>query len=87
MNIFDQHLGRVTGFRAPEWMSAANCASTDPELFYPERGGSTREAKAICRSCPVVADCLSYAMEHQERFGVWGALSERERRRLGRSAA
>jgi WhiB family transcriptional regulator, redox-sensing transcriptional regulator len=68
----------------PEWQERALCAQTDPEAFYPERGGSTREAKRICSGCHVRAECLQYALDHDERFGVWGGLSERERRRLRR---
>ena len=53
---------------------------TDPESFFPEKGGSTREAKRVCMSCEVQAECLEYALRHDERFGIWGALSARERR-------
>lgn len=69
------------------WRDDALCAETDPESFFPEKGGSTREAKRICGSCPVRAECLEYALTHGERFGIWGGLSERERRRLDRNAA
>lgn len=71
--------------QAPEdltWQDDALCAETDPEAFFPEKGGSTREAKRVCRSCTVRAECLEYALEHGERFGIFGGLSERERRRL-----
>jgi WhiB family redox-sensing transcriptional regulator len=68
------------------WQDRALCAQTDPEAFFPEKGGSTREAKRVCRSCEVRAECLEYALEHDERFGIWGGLSERERRRLKREA-
>lgn len=68
------------------WQDRALCAQTDPEAFFPEKGGSTREAKRVCRSCEVRAECLEYALEHDERFGIWGGLSERERRRLKRQA-
>jgi WhiB family transcriptional regulator, redox-sensing transcriptional regulator len=66
------------------WQDRALCAQTDPEAFFPEKGGSTREAKKVCRGCEVRADCLEYALDHDERFGIWGGLSERERRRLKR---
>jgi WhiB family redox-sensing transcriptional regulator len=69
------------------WQERALCAQTDPEAFFPEKGGSTREAKKICLSCEVRVECLEYALEHDERFGIWGGLSERERRRLRRRAA
>ena len=67
-----------------EWQERALCAQTDPEAFFPEKGGSTREAKRICQGCEVRDACLDYALAHDERFGIWGGLSERERRRLKR---
>lgn len=84
----------VSGFRAPApdlafaashelaWQDQALCMQTDPEEFFPERGGATRAAKQVCRSCEVRAQCLEYALENDERFGVWGGLSERQRRRV-----
>jgi WhiB family redox-sensing transcriptional regulator len=69
----------------PDWQERALCAQTDPEAFFPEKGGSTREAKRICAGCEVRAECLEYALAHDERFGIWGGLSERERRRLRRA--
>ena len=67
-----------------EWQEKALCAEVDPEIFYPEKGGSTREAKMVCRSCEVRVECLQYALNRDERFGVFGGMSERERRRLKR---
>jgi WhiB family redox-sensing transcriptional regulator len=67
-----------------QWQERALCAQTDPEAFFPEKGGSTREAKRICTGCEVRDACLDYALAHDERFGIWGGLSERERRRLKR---
>jgi WhiB family transcriptional regulator, redox-sensing transcriptional regulator len=67
-----------------QWQERALCAQTDPEAFFPEKGGSTREAKRICQGCEVKDMCLDYALAHDERFGIWGGLSERERRRLKR---
>ena len=69
----------------PDWQENALCAQTDPEAFFPEKGGSTREAKRICSGCEVRAECLEYALANDERFGIWGGLSERERRRLRRA--
>jgi WhiB family redox-sensing transcriptional regulator len=66
------------------WQEKALCAQTDPEAFFPEKGGSTREAKRICQGCEVRDACLDYALANDERFGIWGGLSERERRRLKR---
>jgi len=68
------------------WQGDALCAQTDPEAFFPEKGGSTREAKKICTSCEVRSECLEYALKNDERFGIWGGLSERERRKLRRRA-
>ena len=67
------------------WRLDGLCAETDPEAFFPEKGGSTREAKRICSGCEVRAECLEYALANDERFGIWGGLSERERRRLRRA--
>jgi WhiB family transcriptional regulator, redox-sensing transcriptional regulator len=69
------------------WQEQANCLGVDPDLFFPERGASTREAKSVCRGCEVRAECLEYALAHGEKFGIWGGLSERERRRVRRERA
>jgi WhiB family transcriptional regulator, redox-sensing transcriptional regulator len=69
------------------WQTRANCMGVDPDLFFPERGASTREAKEVCRGCVVREDCLEYALANGEKFGIWGGLSERERRRLRRQRA
>ncbi len=81
---FDQWFGLEA--EAQEWQVKALCAQTDPEAFFPEKGGSTRDAKKVCQSCEVRDECLDYALEKDERFGIWGGLSERERRRLRRAA-
>ncbi len=65
-----------------DWRNDALCAQTDPEAFFPEKGGSTRSAKHICTMCEARSECLHYAMANGERFGIWGGLSERERRKL-----
>ena len=64
------------------WQERALCAQTDPEAFFPEKGGSTKEAKKVCMSCDVRIECLDYALRHEERFGIWGGLSGSERERL-----
>ena len=66
------------------WQQFANCLGVDPDLFFPERGASTREAKEVCRGCVVRTDCLEYALGNSEKFGIWGGMSERERRRIRR---
>jgi WhiB family redox-sensing transcriptional regulator len=67
------------------WQSRANCMGVDPDLFFPERGSSTREAKEVCRGCVVREDCLEFAIANGEKFGIWGGMSERERRRVRRA--
>ena len=69
------------------WQNYANCLGVDPDLFFPERGASTREAKEVCRGCVVSEDCLEYALSNSEKFGIWGGMSERERRRIRRQRA
>ena len=77
--------------RVPEeerrWQERANCLRVDPELFFPERGASSREAKSVFAGCAVRLECLEYALRNHEKFGIWGGLSERERRRLRRRRA
>lgn len=68
--------------RLPEWADYAACQGRDPELFFPPPGGSASYAKAICRSCDVRRQCLSWAMEHDEMHGIWGMTTGRERRRM-----
>lgn len=77
----------LTASDAREWMLDAKCLDADPEAFFPEKGGSTREAKRICAACPVREDCLDHALLQEERFGIWGGYSERERRRMRRMAS
>ena len=75
------------GRQERSWQIQANCMGVDPDLFFPERGASTREAKEVCRGCVVREDCLEYALANGEKFGIWGGMSERERRRLRRARA
>jgi WhiB family redox-sensing transcriptional regulator len=68
------------------WWTRAACndPTVDPDVFYPEKGGKTEPAKRVCRRCPVTAECLDFALATDQRFGVFGGLSERERRKLKR---
>jgi WhiB family redox-sensing transcriptional regulator len=65
---------------APDWREVAACRGADPKIFFPERGASTEPARAVCRRCPVTIECLGYALDHGEKLGIWGGLSERQRR-------
>lgn len=70
-----------------DWKQSANCTGVDPDLFFPERGGSTTEAKTVCQGCTVRHHCLEYALTNSIKWGIWGGLSERERRRIRRQRA
>lgn len=84
LSLVPDHIDSEPEFTEDQWQERALCAQTDPEAFFPEKGGSTREAKRICQGCEVRDACLEYALAHDERFGIWGGLSERERRRIKR---
>lgn len=74
-------LARILGVEDDgDWRNRALCAQANPDDFYPDKGESTRPGKSICERCPVRAECLAYGLE--ERYGIWGGLSERERRKL-----
>lgn len=68
--------------QVPDWYDDALCSQTDPERFYPEKGGSTREARKVCGRCDVREQCLEFALDNRERFGIWGGVSERKRRKI-----
>jgi WhiB family redox-sensing transcriptional regulator len=63
----------------PPFVADALCAQTDPEIFFPEKGESSARARSICLQCPVRRECLLYAIENNERHGVWGGLPTRAR--------
>lgn len=82
----DEGLANIFGMpEETSWQERALCAQTDPEAFFPEKNMPNREAKRVCAGCEVRKECLDYALKHDERFGVWGGLSERERRLLKKS--
>lgn len=64
------------------WMRNALCVEVDTDIFFPEKGGTPEPALRVCRLCPVAAECLDYALARNERFGIWGGVTERKRRRL-----
>ena len=78
-------IGRLP--KPPAWYADALCAQIDTDGFFPDKGGTTREAKKICGMCPVEARCLQYALDNHERHGIWGGKSERERRALEKAAS
>jgi WhiB family transcriptional regulator, redox-sensing transcriptional regulator len=72
-------LGRTTlGAERPDGL----CIQFDPETFFPENGATSRAAKRICQQCAVREECLTIALKNHEQFGIWGGLTDRERRKL-----
>lgn len=72
--------------RTRPWVVEAACRGIDPReaerVFFPSRGEDVKEAKQVCSQCPVSAECLAYAVANGEIHGIWGGMSERERRKL-----
>lgn len=66
------------------WKDQAACRGADLALFFPEPGAKYLEAKVVCDRCPVKVECLDYALDNGELFGIWGGSTEKERRRLRR---
>jgi len=64
------------------WRELAACRGTDLEVFFPERGESAGPARQVCARCPVRQPCLDYAITNRITHGIWGGLTERERRAL-----
>lgn len=81
---YTSFLDRIRGEQDTTWMDDALCAQVGGDLWHPEKGESTRAAKSVCARCPVAVECLEYALVTHERFGVYGGMSEGERRRLAR---
>lgn len=67
-------------WKRPTWMADAACRGMPVNLFYPQRGDSTYEAKQVCGRCPVREDCYRFAMDTNQTIGIWGRTSERQRR-------
>ena len=67
------------------WQIDGLCAQTDPESFYPDKGKPADAARRVCRRCPVQDDCLTWALETNEQFGVWGGLTANQRREMRRA--
>ena len=83
--ILTMHIETITPAH-PAWQAQALCAQTGADFFFPEPGSSVREAKRICGMCEMRPACLEYALDNDERFGVWGGLSEKERLALRRTS-
>lgn len=87
MTIIDSGQGRAsrpTGASVgwvEDWTELAKCRQVEPDALF-VKGAAQQQAKLICRGCPVIAECLADALDHQTEFGVWGGMTERERRAL-----
>ena len=66
----------------PAWQRQGACLGAHPDLFFPEKGQSTKPAKKICKNCQVKEECLQFALDRGERFGIWGGMSEKKRRKF-----
>lgn len=69
-----------------DWQKHGSCRGVDSDLFFPATEDEAAPAKAICSTCPVRNPCLAFALERNERFGVWGGMTEKERARLSPAA-
>ena len=78
----DLNLAHLPG----EWAEQAACARTDGDAWFPSKGEqgsrSTRTARAICKTCPVVAECLDWALDSDPTYGIWGGKSVKELRKI-----
>lgn len=77
----------ITFMDKAEWMADANCLGLDPDIFFPARGEVAAQVKTICRECDVQSECLAYALNNGEKHGIWGGMSERDRRKIRRTRA
>ena len=85
MEKYDLHSDLTDMMSVPSWYKDALCKGhPNQDDFFPDRGRSTVIARAICKKCQVIEDCLEFAVERKERFGIWGGKSERERRAIRR---
>ena len=82
--IFNLGYGTASSLSDRAWMEDALCAQTDPDIFYPEKGGSTAPATSVCNNCAVRAECLEYAVSNDIRHGIWGGTSDNDRKRMAR---
>jgi WhiB family redox-sensing transcriptional regulator len=71
----------VDGHWVMDWAPQGRCAGSDPDALFVQ-GKAQRAAKVVCKGCPVVAECLADALDNRTEFGVWGGMTERERRAL-----
>ena len=63
------------------WITRGRCRDGDPDRLF-VRGAAQRKAAALCRHCPVLMECGAYALDNRVEFGIWGGMTERQRRAL-----
>lgn len=87
-NDIDRHLKGIMPDESEQpWATRAACRGFDSAIFFPGQDGNAEPALRVCESCPVEEDCLQYALETRQRYGVWGGTTERQRRRILRRSA
>jgi WhiB family transcriptional regulator, redox-sensing transcriptional regulator len=84
-HLLVQALSAIATDALGRWVESAACAGTDPEIFFPAKDGLGADARGVCRRCPVSNDCLAYALQSGEEFGIWGGLDRNERKNLRRT--
>ena len=72
---------RTAGALSADWAVQGRCVGSDPDAMF-VRGAAQQDAKIICQKCPVIAECLADALDNRTEFGVWGGMTERERRAM-----
>lgn len=82
MDYKQESLSNLLRLQELWWQVDANCIGEDADLFFPDRGASTKKAKELCNNCVAKEHCLEYSIVNNEKFGIWGGLSERERRKI-----
>lgn len=79
MSAEDYYLPALN-FEHGDWVERAACRGLPTAMFHPVRGEDPRPAKATCKRCPVAEDCLDFALRNNIRCGIWGGLTEKDRR-------
>jgi WhiB family redox-sensing transcriptional regulator len=87
VNARNANMSAFESDNAVVWMADTACEGMDVNVFILDKGDSAAEAKKTCADCPVRAQCLAWALEHDERFGVWGGKTARERAGMGETLA
>jgi WhiB family transcriptional regulator, redox-sensing transcriptional regulator len=72
---------RTAGGLQADWAGQGRCLNNDPDALF-VRGAAQQNAKVVCQKCPVIAECLADALDNRTEFGVWGGMTERERRAM-----